>query len=107
MARASIRDEHGRPNLRRLRNYGFRYGLALGGVVGVILAGPHFQEWPFFTSLGVILGCGIGAGVLGHLAIAMVYGSAASGFGVASCGSIGGSDSGGGDGGGDGGGGGD
>jgi hypothetical protein len=84
MPNLSMRDEKGRPNLRAFENYGFIYGLSLGGVVGVLVAGPYFGEWPLAACLGTIVGCGIGAGVVGYLAVAMVYGSAASGFGAAS-----------------------
>ena len=96
MPKASIRDEHGKTNLRAFENYGFIYGLTLGGVVGVVVVGPHFHEWSFFVCLGIILGCGIGIGVLGHLAVAIAYGSTASGFGVASDTDSGSSDGGGG-----------
>ena len=105
MPQHSLRDEHGRPNLRTFENRGFLYGLAFGAAIGVLIAGPHFREWSFLASVGMILGCGVGFGLLGYVAIAIAYGSAAGGFGTSS--GIGGDGSASGDGGDGGGGGGD
>jgi hypothetical protein len=105
------RDENGKPSLRAFENNGLVYGLPLGALVGIMFAGPHFNEWSLLKSLGTIFGCGIGAGILGYIAIAIAYGSTAAGFGITSGagddGSSSGGDGGGGGDGGDGGEGGD
>lgn len=75
-----MRDSQDKPNLRSFENNGFLYGLGLGGVVGVIAAGPHFREWPLFATFGVIAGCCIGLGILGYFAIAIAHGSVAGGY---------------------------
>jgi hypothetical protein len=106
MRHLPTRDENGKPDLDAFANNGLLYGLPLGALAGVLMAGPHFSEWSPLKIFGMILGCGACAGILGYVAIAMAYGSAAAGFGITSCsgddGASGGGD--GGSGGGDGGG---
>jgi len=80
MSQHSMRDSQDKPNLRSFENNGFVYGLGFGALIGVVVAGPHFREWPLFTTLGTIAGCCIGLGILGYFAIAIAYGSAAGGF---------------------------
>ena len=74
-----VRDESGKPNLRAYENNGFLYGLPAGALVGTLIAGPHFYEWPLWESLAAIFGCGIGAGILGYIAVASAYGAEAGG----------------------------
>jgi len=73
--------EHGQHVVRKYENYGSIGGLALGLVIGVIASAPHFHDWRITTSLLVIMGCGLFIGLLGHIAIAIAYGSAVAGFG--------------------------
>lgn len=84
MSQHSMRDSQDKPNLRKVENNGFVYGLGLGAMIGVVVAGPHFREWSLFTSLETIFGWGVGMGILGYFAIAIAYGSAMGGFGSAS-----------------------
>lgn len=79
MSNPLARDESGRPNLRAFENNGFWYGLPAGALIGVLIAGPHFYEWPVWESLVSIFGGGFGGGILGYAAVAMAYGSEASG----------------------------
>jgi hypothetical protein len=97
--------------ITRYKSIGFFGGLFLGGVVGVVAAGPHFAEWSGFRSVVTILGgFGVG-GLIGYIAGEIAIGSQASGAfsGIGGGGGDGSStgDSGGGDSGGGGGGGGD
>lgn len=73
------RDDNGNPNLDAFNNNGFWYGLPIGALIGVLIAGPHFHEWPTWESLVAIFGSCLGCGISGHLAIAMAYGAEASG----------------------------
>jgi hypothetical protein len=51
----------------------------LGLAAGVLAAGPNFYEWPVFASLATIVGGAIVGALLGYVAIALAYGSMASG----------------------------
>ena len=92
------------PVVERYRSIGLFGGLLVGGVAGVMVAGPFLHEWSFLKSAVTVLGCFSLGGLLGYGAAALVIGSEASpGIAFQSGDSSGGSD---GDGGGDGGGGG-
>jgi hypothetical protein len=82
MSNPLARDESGKPNFRAFKNNGFVYGLPVGALVGVLIAGPHFYEWSAWKSLATILGCCAGTGILGYFAIALAYGSEATGSNV-------------------------
>jgi hypothetical protein len=84
MSQHSRRHSQNKSSLRIFENNGFVYGLGLGAVIGVVVAGPHFREWSLFTSFGTIFGWGVGIGILGYFAIAIAFGSASGGFGGAS-----------------------
>lgn len=48
--------------LRRYSDYGLMGGLAGGFVVGLVVSGPRFYEWPVTLSTAVVFGAGaIGA----------------------------------------------
>jgi hypothetical protein len=54
--------------IARYREIGLIGGLAFGGVVGVMVAGPNFREWSWLRSVVTIAGSvGIG-GLLGYIA---------------------------------------
>ena len=72
-------DKDGKPDFKAFENYGSIYGLTLGLVAGLLVAGPHFHDWSFLTCLATICGLGILVALLGHLAIAWAYGSVAGG----------------------------
>ena len=95
-------EETGEPNIKVFENYGSIYGLLLGLVVGVLIAGPHFREWPFFASLATMVGGGSVGALIGHVAIALAHGSVAGGHIGVGGGAVSGGDAGG-DGGGGGG----
>lgn len=84
MRHIPMRFENSKPGLPTFENNGFWYGMALGALVGVLAAGPHFNEWSFLTCMGTILGSGIGAGIVGYFAIGIFCAEAAAGFGVGS-----------------------
>jgi hypothetical protein len=84
MSNPLARDESGKPNLRTYENNGFLYGLPVGALIGVLIAGPHFYEWPVWESLAAIFGCAIGAGILGYIAVVSAYGSEAGGSNIVS-----------------------
>ncbi len=95
-------ESRGRAILDRFQSYGFWGGLILGLVVGVLISGPKFRDWPLSTLLMVIAACGIAGAAIGFFAGPMAMGSTAGASGIG--GGIGGSDgSDGGDGGGGGG----
>ena len=89
--------------IERYKSIGLFGGLFLGGVIGVIVAGPRFHEWSAARSTLTILGSLLLGAFLGYVAAEIAVGSLLSGPGS---GIAGGSDGGGGDGhsGGDGGG---
>lgn len=90
--------------VERYRSIGLLGGLLVGGVAGVMIAGPNLREWSFLKSAVTVLGCFSLGGLLGYGAAALVIGTEASpGIAVLSGDSSAGSD---GDSGGDGGGGG-
>ena len=53
-----------------LENDGFLYGALAGVLLGVLISGPHFADWPLWKILGVSGVCALTAGVICHLAIA-------------------------------------
>jgi len=57
-------------------NYGLIGGIAIGAVLGVCFAGPHFREWGLLESvLRIALWSG-GLGALGWIAVGLAHGSA-------------------------------
>ena len=52
MSQHSMRNSQDKPTLRSFENNGFLYGLGLGALIGVVVAGPHFREWSLLTTLG-------------------------------------------------------
>ena len=107
----SVREASKQPVLRRYEGYGLLGGLGLGLLVGVLISGPHFHEWPAMMSLAVIFGGAAIGAAIGRLAVGIAVGSLASGTGSGAGpgGGVdvsdggGGGDASGGDGGGDGG----
>jgi predicted membrane protein len=64
----------GAPTIKAFQNYGSVYGFLLGSVIGVLLAGPNFDNWTWFQSVSTILGSGIVLGIIGHFATAVFCG---------------------------------
>jgi hypothetical protein len=71
MANLLARDENGNPDLRKFENTGFFYGSLLGILVGVVIAGPHFFEWPFSSIFLTIAASSMVIGFLGWLCVAV------------------------------------
>ena len=67
------------PTDKAIENYGSIFGLLLGAVAGVMVAGPNFQVWTPLESILTILGGGITLGLIGHFAFALFFGTAAAG----------------------------
>jgi len=55
-------------------------GFFIGGVAGIVAAGPYFREWPYplLGWLGVALGCAIAGALIGCFFIHILVGSEAS-----------------------------
>jgi hypothetical protein len=66
----------------KYREYGAFAGFLLGLVVAAALGGSQFGLWSIATTALVFLGCSVGGGILGYLAIAMFTGSVAGGGGT-------------------------
>ena len=73
-----------KPVVNRYEGYGLIAGLGLGSLIGVMVSGPHFHDWPAIVSLVVILGGGAVGAAIGYLAVSIAYGSTAAGFGIES-----------------------
>lgn len=80
--RQTMRDQNGNPRLAVFDSNGFWGGLALGGLIGAMAAGPHLGEWSFLTSMGTICGVAFATGLMGYAAIAVFAGSVAAGAAV-------------------------
>lgn len=52
---------------RKYSGYGLIGGFGLGSIVGLLLSGPHFYEWPANLSMAVILGSVAAGGILGWM----------------------------------------
>lgn len=71
----SVRTE-GKTKLNSYATYGMLGGLFLGLIVGVVVSGPHFSEWPALRSLSVIFGSGIAGSFLGYILSGLAFGAA-------------------------------
>ncbi len=59
---------------RQYQTYGLMGGIAMGFLTGILVSGPHFQEWPVSRSLVVIV-CFVGGGAaIGWTLLAMAVG---------------------------------
>ena len=67
------------PTLRKFRGYGLFSGIAGGILVGVLISGPHFYEWPAAESLAVVFLCAAGGALIGWLCLSIAAGSIAGG----------------------------
>ncbi len=77
MANLLPRDENGNPDIRKFENTGFFYGSLLGILVGVVIAGPHFFDWPFASIFLTIAASSLMIGFLGWLAVVVSHPSSA------------------------------
>ena len=73
------REAVGRQVLRKYKTRGLYGGLGLGLFVGILLSGPHFDEWSAGLSLAVICGSSLSCAVMGWLFASAVSGSVGSG----------------------------
>jgi hypothetical protein len=69
MANLLPRDVNGNPDIQTFENNGFFYGSLLGILVGVVIAGPHFFNWPFSSIFLTIAAAAMAIGFLGWLAV--------------------------------------
>ena len=68
----------------KYQSYGMFGGLGVGLIAGVLISGPNFKVWPLTSIILVILGCTLGAGMLGYIAVPIAIGSTAKGCGTGS-----------------------
>lgn len=68
------------PITRQYRTYGLMGGLAMGLLSGVLVSGPHFQEWPVSRSLVLILCFVAGGALIGWTLLAIAVGFMGGGF---------------------------
>ena len=71
--------EPGQDAAPRYRSYGLFGGAALGLFAGVLISGPHFDEWPAGASLGLVLACAAAGALIGWLFLGIATGSLAGG----------------------------
>jgi hypothetical protein len=57
--------------------YGLFGGVALGLFAGVLISGPHFDEWPAVASLALVLACAAAGALIGWLFLGIATGSLA------------------------------
>ena len=55
-------------------------GVAIGLLTGILVSGPHFQEWPVSRSLIFILCSAAGGAVIGWTFLAIIIGFMGGGF---------------------------
>lgn len=74
-----IPEPAGQAAVRSYRAYGLFGGIALGGLTGILVSGPHFDEWAASASLALILACTAGGALIGWLFLSIASGSVAGG----------------------------
>jgi len=79
MPKTSQPKTKGRTLLHSYAIYGLMGGLCLGLVVGVVVSGPHFSEWPVSRALLVIFGSGFGGSLFGYILAGLAVGFVAGG----------------------------
>lgn len=62
-------------------NNGLLYGALLGALVGVVIAGPHFNDWSIQKILASVAVLSAVIGAAGHLAVWIAYAAIAAGPG--------------------------
>jgi hypothetical protein len=67
------------PVLRKYEGLGFVYGGAIGAVIGVLVAGPHFHEWAPGIVAAVVCGAPVAGALLGWFATTIAAGGTARG----------------------------
>lgn len=73
----NIREPAGQAVARSYRGYGLFGGVAVGLFAGVLVSGPHFEEWSAAASLALILACAAGGALIGWLFLSIATGSLA------------------------------
>lgn len=79
MSMEKIHEPAGRATARSYRGYGLFGGVAVGLFAGVLVSGPHFEEWSAAASLALILACAAGGALIGWLFLSIAAGSVAGG----------------------------
>jgi hypothetical protein len=74
-----IHEPAGRAAVRRYRGYGLFGGIAMGLFTGVLISGPHFDEWSASASLALVFACAAGGALIGWLLLSIASGSLAGG----------------------------
>ncbi len=69
----------GQAATRKYGGYGLFGRIALGLVVGVLVSGPHFDDWPALTSLALVLACAAVGALLGWVSLGIASAGVASG----------------------------
>lgn len=67
----------GQLTLRRYQGYGLLGGATLGLIVGVMLSGPWFYEWPVVALLAVMSTCAATGALAGWLFLPLILGAVA------------------------------
>lgn len=73
------REPAGQAAARGYRAYGLLGGIALGGFTGIVISGPHFDEWAAEASLALVLACTAAGALMGWLFLGIATGSLAGG----------------------------
>jgi len=73
------REPAGQAAARNYRAYGLWGGIALGGFTGILISGPHFDEWSAGVSLALVLACTASGALIGWLFLSIASGSVAGG----------------------------
>lgn len=74
-----IREPAGQAAARKYGGYGLFGGVALGLLVGILISGPHFDEWSASASLAIVLACAAGGALMGWLCLGIASGGVAHG----------------------------
>lgn len=68
-------NEHGNAVIRTYENNGLLYGGLFGVLLGVLLSGPHFNEWPLWKIIAATAICACFTGLICHLVVPMMFGT--------------------------------
>ena len=74
-----IRESAGQATARKYGSYSLFGGVALGLIAGVLISGPHLDEWPALASLALVLACAAAGALIGWLFLGIATGSLAGG----------------------------
>jgi hypothetical protein len=66
------RDEQGNATVRTFENNGLLYGGLFGVLLGVLISGPHFNEWSVWAILATSAICALIMGLICHFAFSLM-----------------------------------